>query len=279
MTLRRHGRRCTFLLTGCQQPVFSPRSSFCEMWVEQNHRCHKLLKAISILIVSIAFVVGRTCPAADNHPASIVRWGEGSPGCTFSRDDDGKYRYGMWMDDLGVTLAIDSQELERSTKRLDPFLGILLSFHYRGTEEAEVRTRGIKLEFVSHHRVEHRALDPENFSAEYKNLVDSAAEQNEREIKKHPEKKDQQEAVMRAAALELAQVQQFLIAHSLRPIELNPAHREVSGWIFFRARDRWIGKWKAQEEFVLQIPAGSQIFEFPFKLPPKEGDLILRKRN
>src|SRR5262249_15471535 len=157
----------------------------------------------------------------------------------------------------GVTLAIDSQELEKSTRRLDPFLGVLLSFHYRGSEGAEVRTRGIKLEFVSHHRVEHGALDPENFSAEYKTLVDSAAEQNEREIKKHPEKKDQQEAVMRAAAVELAQVQRFLIVHSLRPAELNPAHREVSGWIFFRARDKWIGTWKTQEEFVLQVPAGS----------------------
>jgi hypothetical protein len=248
------------------------------MRIEQKNRFCKL-PAATRLIFPMVFLAGTTCRAADNRPASIIRWNEGSPGCTFSRDDDGKYRYGMWTEDLGVTLAIDSQELQRSTKRLDPFLAILLSFHYRGTGSNDVRAHGIKLEFVSHHHVEHRAVAPESFAAEYKNLVDSAAEQNEREIKNHPEKKEQQDAVMRAAAVELAQVQEFLMAHSLHPAKLDPGNRELSGWIFFRARDKWIGKWKAQEEFVLQVPAGSQIFEFPFKLPPEPGDLILRKRN
>jgi hypothetical protein len=249
------------------------------MWVRQNSGLRKLQCAISLVIFPIVLLVGATWPAADNKITSTIRWSEGSPGCTFSRDDDGKYRYGMWVDDLGVTLAIDSQELQRSTKRLDPFLAILLSFHYRGTGTSDVRPHGIKLEFVSHHRVQHRALDPENFSTEYKRLVDSAAEQNQREIKNHPQKKEQQEAVMRAAAVELAQVQEFLMTHSLHPVKLDSSNREVSGWIFFRSRDEWIGKWKAQEEFVLQVPTGNQVFEFPFKLPPKEGDLILRKRE
>jgi hypothetical protein len=246
--------------------------------LETNNGLRKLPKATGLLLLSLACLTAARASAAEK-PGSAVRWTEGSPGCTFSRDDDGKYRYGLWTDDLGITFAIDSQELQRSTRRMDPFLAILLSFHYRGTGSIDVRAHGIKLEFVSHSHVQHRAVDPESFSTEYKNLVDSAAEQDQREIKKHPQKKEQQEAVMRAAAVELAEVQEFLMAHSLHPVKLDPGNPEASGWVFFKARDKWIGKWKVQEEFLLEIPAGTRIFEFPFKLPPRAGDLILRKRD
>jgi hypothetical protein len=246
--------------------------------LEENNGLRKLPQAIGLLMVALACLAAAPASAREK-PDSTVRWMEGLPGCTFSRDDDGKYRYGLWTDDLGVIFAIDSQELQRSTRRLDPFLAILLSFHYRGTGSIDVRAHGIKLEFVSHSHVQHGAVDPESFSAEYKNLVAAAAEQDQREIKKHPQKKEQQEAVMRAATVELAEVQQFLMVHSLPPVKLDSGNREASGWVFFKARDKWIGKWKVQEEFRLRIPAGNRIFEFPFKLPPREGDLILRKRD
>jgi hypothetical protein len=246
--------------------------------LKENHGLSKLSKAIGLLLLSLACLAAARASAKEK-PGSAVRWMEGSPGCTFSRDDDGKYRYGLWTDDLGVTFAIDSQELQKSTKRLDPFLAILVSFHYRGTASIDVRAHAIKLEFISHHHVQHRAVDPESFSTEYKDLVDSAAEQVQREIKKHPQKKEEQEEALRAATVELAQMQEFLMAHSLHPVKLDSGNREASGWIFFKARDQWIGKWKVQEEFLLLIPVGNRIFEFPFKLPPREGDLILRKRD
>ena len=48
----------------------------------------------------------------------VVRWSDQTPGCTFDRGDDGVYRWGLWTSDLGITLAVDSQELVRVTKRI-----------------------------------------------------------------------------------------------------------------------------------------------------------------
>ena len=47
----------------------------------------------------------------------------------------------------------------------------------------------------------------------------------------------------------------------------------------FGTRNRWIGGWKKPEEFVLRVPVAGKIFEFPFTLPPKPGEVILRKRE
>ena len=60
---------------------------------------------------------------------------------------------------------------------------------------------------------------------------------------------------------------------------LDRANPQVSGWVFFSTDSKWLGKWKAQEEFVLRLPLDGKVFEFPFKLPPEEGELLLRKRE
>jgi len=73
----------------------------------------------------VLFVVVAWAPAGGNDKdteASTVRWAEGKPGCTFTRGDDGKYRYGLWSDDMGITLAVDSRELQRSHINFNPFL-------------------------------------------------------------------------------------------------------------------------------------------------------------
>ena len=44
-------------------------------------------------------------------------------------------------------------------------------------------------------------------------------------------------------------------------------------------RSKWLGNWKKQEEFILRIPAEGKVYEFPIKLPPKLGELLLRERN
>jgi len=41
-----------------------------------------------------------------------MRWSEELPGCTFSRADDGMYRYGLWSGDVGIILAVDARELQ-----------------------------------------------------------------------------------------------------------------------------------------------------------------------
>src|ERR1700682_5181629 len=68
----------------------------------------------------------------------LLRWDEARPGCTFSRTADGKYHYGLWSDDVGITLAVDSQELEKVRRRHEPFFGVLLSVRYRGQGALEL---------------------------------------------------------------------------------------------------------------------------------------------
>ena len=59
----------------------------------------------------------------------------------------------------------------------------------------------------------------------------------------------------------------------------DAGNQEAAGWVFFNTDNKWLGHWKTQEEFVLRLPLDGKIFEFPFKLPPKAGDLVLRKRE
>ena len=71
---------------------------------------------------------------------------------------------------------------------------------------------------------------------------------------------------------------EFLNKDSLRAAHLDRATPEIRGWLFFNTDTKWLGKWKAQEEFVLSFPIAERIFEIPFKLPPEPGELLLRQR-
>jgi hypothetical protein len=61
-------------------------------------------------------------------------------------------------------------------------------------------------------------------------------------------------------------------------ITLDTGHPEASGRGLFCTKSKWIDGLQKQEEFVLGVPFGNRIVEFPFSLPPSEGDLILRRR-
>jgi hypothetical protein len=237
------------------------------------------LLAVAVTIIALASPLWSAPPKDKAASIPAIRWKEGNPGCTFTRGDDGKYRYGLWTNDLGITLIVDSQELQRTRHRLDPFLGLVLSFRYRGTNALDVQGDDMKLEFVTHSHVVHRALNPIGFSSEYQKNVDAFAEENEHEIQKHPEKKDEKEALVRAYEKELVEVQEFLTTRSLHPVKLDAGTPETTGWIFFSAKDRWIGGWKKKEEFILRVPVEKRVFEFPFTLPPSIGDVILRHRT
>ena len=206
-------------------------------------------------------------------------WTEGQPGCTFVRGDDGKYRWGLWTDYLGITLTVDSQELQRTRRRLEPLFGVTLTLRYRGAGTLDLQPDKIVLEFTQHSHVLHPALDPDDLSTQLQNAVDALSDETAREVRKHPEKKAEREARLQAAEKDLTDLQEFLSAHSLRAAKLDAANPEVSGWLFFSAKSRWIGNWKKREEFVLRVPVLDRVFEFPFALPATEGDLILRKRE
>lgn len=127
---------------------------------------------------------------ADNKTSlPALRWAEGAPGCTFSRDDDGKYRYGLWTDDYGIILAVDSQELDKVRHRVEPFFSVHITVRYRGREALLVDPNRATLVFVKHFNLVQKAFDPESYAAKTQDDADQMERQTEREVKKHPEKK------------------------------------------------------------------------------------------
>jgi hypothetical protein len=108
--------------------------------------------------------------------------------------------------------------------------------------------------------------------------ADALAQETERAIHKHPEKKEEKETLLAARQKDAAERIEFLRTRSLRAITLDTAHPEASGWVLFSSKSKWIDGLQKQEEFVLRVPFENRIVEFPFSLPPSEGYLILRRR-
>src|SRR5580693_2113529 len=117
-------------------------------------RAGLIRETISGLLMAVQLVVpARAAPPGPDKAAATLtlRWEEGASGCTFSRDDDGKYRYGFWTADFGIVLAVDSQELEKVRRRPQAMFAVLLNVHYRGQDSLEVSPVKITLEFVKHY--------------------------------------------------------------------------------------------------------------------------------
>lgn len=231
------------------------------------------------MILACLLGPGATAAGKEKPTPPTVRWDEASPGCTFSHSADGKYHYSLWSGDVGVTLSVDAQEVEKVHRRHEPFFGVLLSVRYRGSGTLDVGSGGVSLEFVKHFKVIEPALDPVAFSEKVQNDADEIDHQAAREVEKHPEEKEKKEAYVRAFQKDVVELLEFVSKNSLRSGQLDPANLEVRGWVLFSASSKWIGSWKKQEEFVLRVPIEGKIFEFPFKLPPQEGELLLRKRE
>ena len=230
------------------------------------------------LLAALLLATGWAIPLDGQPPVPILRWTEGLAGCTFSGDDDGRYRYGLWTNDFGVVLAIDSQELQKAGRRTEPIFTVLLTLRYRGKESLSLDPGAITLEFVKHSRDLRPALDPGELAAKFRADSERFAKTTEHDINKHPEKKANLESALQEHQKNIAEMLTFLDARSLRTLRLDPAHAEASGWVYFSASSKWIGDWKKQEEFVLRVPLADQVIEFPFALPPSEGDLLLRRR-
>ncbi|MBV9573225.1 MAG: hypothetical protein JOY93_04165 [Acidobacteriales bacterium] len=226
--------------------------------------------ALTILAVSAS--------AKEKSPLQALRWSEGAPGCSFTRDEDGKYRYQLQSNEFVVTVAVDSQELAKSRRRPAPIFGVFITVRYLGPQFLDVSANRASLEFLKHGGVVQSSLDPDDLSSRLQTDLDTLGAETEREARKHPEKRHEQETLQQAHLKDTTELIEFLGTHSLPSVRLDPANQETSGWVFFSTRNRWIGSWKTQEDFVLRIPLGDKIVEFPFKLPPKPGDLILRQR-
>jgi hypothetical protein len=239
---------------------------------------HRRLTVLAMAIAA-AFLLCASSLGKDKDQIPGVRWAEGNPGCTFSRDDDGKYRYGMWSDDVGVVMAVDSQELEKVHRRHQPFFALLLTVRYRGQTSVDLAIDHISLQFLKHFQVVQTALDPDDFSDKVQNDADTLNDETARQLEKHPEQKEKKEAYVRAFLKDSVELQEFVGKNSLRATRLSAGNNEASGWILFSTDSKWIGKWKKQEELILRVPVAGMVFEFPFRLPPKPGETILRKRE
>ncbi|MBI3474574.1 MAG: hypothetical protein HY010_02495 [Acidobacteria bacterium] len=206
------------------------------------------------------------------------RWQQGTPGCEFQRGDDGRYRWRMVGDNLDMTVLMDSQELSKSEHRLYKPLGLYMTVTYTGSGKFDFPA-DLRMEFVRHHNVIEGFLDPTDFSTRMQNDVDTLVFETEREIKKHPEKAEEKTNRAREFQKEVAEFIEFLSTQSLEPAILSAANPEVHGWVFFGTKNKWLGSWKSREDFILRVWMKDKIYEFPFSLPPSEGDLILRKRD
>jgi hypothetical protein len=211
------------------------------------------------------------------QPATI-RWSETQSGCTFSRDDDGKYRWGLWSGDVGIILAVDARELQVIKHRIEPIFGVLLTIRYRGPGTLEASPEPITLEFLKHFKVVRPAIDPDDYIQKVQDDADAADDETRRWVERHPQKKEQTEAREQDYQKSVSELIDFLGRKSLRPAHLNSGTPEASGWVFFDTKNKWLGGWKSQEDFLLRVPLAGHIFEFPFKLPPTPGELLLQKR-
>jgi hypothetical protein len=217
--------------------------------------------------------------AGQKRPVPAIRWADGQPGCTFSLDEDGKYRYGLWTTDFGIIMAVDSQELEKVHRRVEPVFSVQITVRYRGQGTLAVDPKPATLEFVKHSKVMQRSLDPESFALRAQDDADEFEHETEREIAKHPERKDDREKFGGIYEEKTSELIDFLTRRSLSVAQLDASHPEISGWVLFSTRSKWIGGWKKPEEFVLRFPIDDGLVEFPFLLPARERDLILRKRT
>jgi hypothetical protein len=220
-------------------------------------RAGDVVRTTIALLLALVSAGSAIPPGPDKTPVTpALRWEEGQPGCTFSRDDDGKYRYGFWTADFGIVLAVDSQELEKARRRGQAMFAVLLTMHYRGKDSVDVAPGKITLEFVKHYDV-HPALHPDSLATKQQSDADALAQETEREIRKHPEKKEEKETLLAARQKDAAEMIEFLRTRSLRAITLDTGHPEASGWVLFSSKSKWIDGLQKQEEFVLRVPFGN----------------------
>ncbi len=125
---------------------------------------------------------------------------------------------------------------------------------------------------MKHFKVVQTALDPDDYAQKVQADADAFDDETRRAVTKHPDQKQVREARLQDYQKSVSELIEFLGRNSLVAAHLDGAKPEVSGWVFFNAKNKWLGGWKAQEEFVLRVPLDGKTFEFPFKLPPRKPE-------
>lgn len=216
---------------------------------------------------------------AKEKPIPAVRWREGDPQCSVQRSSDGLYHYALSYETERITLTIDPQELQKTRRTLGRVFRVLLTFQNTGTTPIEIGPGNITLELVDHFHIRMSSLDPEDFSYRIQDDSDELIHQSERELQKHPERKEVIEARLKEHEKLVTQWLEYLSTQALNDVTLDTGRPQITGMVFFNTKTKWKGDWKKEENFILRIPGNKLVFEFPFSLPPKgEEEPQLRER-
>jgi hypothetical protein len=247
----------------------------CWLWATASFRVAPI---ILCAVLFCAILSPTLSYASKKKQLPAVRWTAGAAGCTFESTDDGHYRWTMIGQDLTVNLMVDSQELAKSRHRFYRLLGMYISVTYTGPGKFEFPA-DLRLDFVRHHDVLEGYEDPTELSNRIQNDVDTKIFQTERQIKKDPKSADEKTALLREYQKVAAEFIEFVSTQGLDPntVILSPGNPDAHGWVFFATNNKWIGPWKDREDFLLSVWMKDKVWQFPFSLPPAEGDLILRK--
>jgi hypothetical protein len=233
-----------------------------------------------VALAAILFpILSPTLVHADKkNKLPVVRWTAGEPGCTFERRDDGKYGWTMTGNDLTVKLLVDSQELAQSRHRFYRLFAAFISVTYNGKRKFEFPA-DVRIDFVRHHDVLEGYEDPSQLSNKLQTDIDTQIFETERQIKKNPQTAEEKTARLRVYQKEAAEFIEFVSTQTLDPegVTLTPGNPEAHGWVLYSTSNKWIGPWKEREDFIISVWMKDRIWQFPFSLPPAEGDLILRK--
>jgi hypothetical protein len=232
----------------------------------------------TIVALCIAALLSPIHSHAEKKQLPSVRWTAGAAGCAFERGDDGRYRWTMTGNDLSVTLIVDSQELTKSRHRFYHLLAAYITATYTGHSKFEFPA-DVRIDFVRHHDVLEAYMYPTELTTKLQNDLDTFIFEGERQIKKDPKIAEEKVARMREYQKEASEFIEFVTTQGLDPntVMLTPGNPEAHGWVFFETKNKWIGPWKDREDFILSVYMKDKIWQFPFSLPPMEGDLILRK--
>lgn len=237
-----------------------------------------MVRFTRVLAITLIFNCGLL--GADQPSVPVVRWAANTPNCSVRQADDGRTYYKVSSANFEITLGVDPKELEKIPHRATPMLTVFLAFSYKGAGQFEIHQRRFALEFAKHRQVVKTSLEPSDIVQHLQEDVDNLTDQVERhDVRKHPEQKEQKEAELQARLKDYTEMMDFVSTQSLRHAVLSPAKPAVSGWVFFSVKDRWIGPWQKPEQFILRLPVGNLLVEFPFSLPPQGGGLELRHRS
>lgn len=240
------------------------------------------MKAYRLVVGTVAIALCAALPPSLAHakkkPAlPTVRWTEGAPGCSFERGADARLRWTLSDKDFDLNLIVDSQELAKSIHHgFYRSFAVYLAVNYKGAGNFEFPA-DLRLDYVRHHDVIETTMDPAMLQNKLQNDLDTKVFDTERQIKKHPEQKEQKIARLRIDEKEGAEFIEFLSTQYLSSAVLNAGNPETHGWVLFPTRNKFIGPWKEHEDFILAVYSKEKVWQFPFSLPPEAGNPVLRK--